>query len=117
MAGHIFVLYGTRLGLLQGDGDPMWQTWYGHHATAIQNADGALQGLQIAIVSCQARVDTVAMADLFPPRSPAWFAWVSASKSHMLRAVYGVTLAANMVRLMRRAILLEYIAVSMLLNR
>jgi hypothetical protein len=34
----------------------------------------------------------------------------------MLRAVYGVTLAVIMVRLMRRAILPEYIAASVLLN-
>jgi hypothetical protein len=116
MAGHLFVLYGTRLGLHQGDGDPMWQIWHGHHATSIQNADGVLQALQAAIVSCEARVDAVAMADLFPPRSPAWFAWISASKSHVLRAANGVTLAETMVRQMRRSVLLEYIAVSLLLN-
>ena len=65
MAGHFFALYGAHLGLLQGD--PLWQTWEGHHATAIQNADGALQRLRFAAASCQALVDAYATARSFRP--------------------------------------------------
>ncbi|CAL4965380.1 unnamed protein product [Urochloa decumbens] len=113
-AGRAFVLYGAGLGLLQ-QGDPRWQTWEGHHAAAIQNADGALLGLRLAAASCQAAFDAYLMSTSFPHGSPAWAAWLSAGQSLMLRAVYGVTTAANMVRLMRRAVLPEYIAVSMIL--
>ncbi|KAG2586904.1 hypothetical protein PVAP13_5NG091100 [Panicum virgatum] len=100
MAGHFFALYGAHLGLLQGD--PLWQTWEGHHATAIQNADGALQRLRFAAASCQAMVDAYATARSFHPWSPAWIAWVSAWQSLALRATSGVTKVVFMVRLMRR---------------
>ncbi|RLN24043.1 hypothetical protein C2845_PM07G01180 [Panicum miliaceum] len=115
MAGRIFALYGAHLGLLQGD--PLWQTWEGQHATATQNADGALQGLHLAAASCQALVDAYVMALSFPPRSPAWVAWISAGQILTLRAVSGVTTAALMVFLMRRAVLVEYVAACVVLRR
>ncbi|RLN25703.1 hypothetical protein C2845_PM07G01130 [Panicum miliaceum] len=115
MAGHIFALYGAHLGLLQGD--PLWQTWEGHHATAIQNADGALQGLRFAATSCQASMDAYTMALSFRLWSPPWIAWMSAGQSLTLRAVSGVTKAVLMVRLMRRAVLAEYVAAYMVLSR
>ncbi|CAL4951637.1 unnamed protein product [Urochloa decumbens] len=108
-AGHAFVLYGTRLGGLQ-QGDPQWQTWEGHHAAAIQNADGALLGLRLAAASCQAALDTFVMGASFPHGSPAWAAWLSAGQSLLLRAAYGVLTAACMVRLMRGAVIPEYVA-------
>ncbi|RLM92423.1 hypothetical protein C2845_PM08G04870 [Panicum miliaceum] len=92
-------------------------TWEGHHATAIHNADGALQGLRFAAESCQASVDAYAMALSFRPRSPPWIAWISAGQSLKLRAVSGVTKATLMVRLMRRAVLAEYVAAYMILSR
>ena len=114
MADRVFAHYGAHLGLLQGD--PLWQTWEGHHATAIQNADGALQRLRFAAASCQAMVDAYATARSFHPWSPAWIAWVSAWQSLALRAACGVTKAVFMVRLMRRAVLAEYVAAYMVLD-
>ena len=114
MAGHFFALYGAHLSLLQGD--PLWQTWEGHHATATQNADDALQGLRFAAASCLALVDAYATARSLHPWSPAWIAWVSAWQSLALRATSGVTKVVFMVRLMRRAVLAEYVAAYIVLD-
>ncbi|RCV24723.1 hypothetical protein SETIT_5G108600v2 [Setaria italica] len=114
MAGHIVALYRARHGLLQGD--PLWQPWEGHHADAIQWAEGALQRLRNAAASYQAAADAMAMAISLPYRSPAWVAWVSEAQSFMRRTVFEVSTARDMVLLMRNAVILEYVAARMVLN-
>nr|CAB3472053.1 unnamed protein product [Digitaria exilis] len=115
MAGRMFVLYGMCLGI--PDGDPRWQTWERHHATAVRNADVALLGLRSAAARLQALLDAYDTAMSFPSGSPARIAWIKEAQSLTRSAIHGVTTAAVMVRLMCRAVLREYIAVCMLLGR
>jgi hypothetical protein len=114
MAGHIVSLYGARHGLLQGD--PLWQTWEGHHATAIQRGQVALRALDDAAASCQASDDAKVMAMSFPDSPPACVAWAAADESLMRRAVSEVTTARDMVLLMRDAVILEYVAACNVMN-
>ncbi|KAF8704933.1 hypothetical protein HU200_031177 [Digitaria exilis] len=115
MAGRMFVLYGMCLGI--PDGDPRWQTWECHHATAVRNADVALLGLRSAAARLQALLDAYDTAMSFPSGSPARIAWIKEAQSLTRSALHGVTTAAVMVRLMCRAVLRQYIAVCMLLGR
>jgi hypothetical protein len=61
-------------------------------------------------------VDAYATALSFRPWSPPWIAWISARQILALRAVSGVTKTVLMVRLMRRAVLAEYVAAYMVLD-
>lgn len=113
MAVHVFVLYGTRLGL---HNDPLWQRWEDRSADAFNHASEALQRLRSADSHARASRDAVRMAQSFPDLSPGQNAWLSAALNLSRRAIRAATMATVAARRMRRAVAQEFFDALMVLN-
>ncbi|KAL6627404.1 hypothetical protein ACP70R_031130 [Stipagrostis hirtigluma subsp. patula] len=106
-AGHVLVLYGAHVGLLQ-QGGPRWQNWEAHRADALDHAAEAMQRLRTAVSCAEASIDAIRVLGSFLPPSPDWNAWASATLNLYRRAMWAATMARLALHRMRGAITLEF---------